>query len=152
MLGIVLIVGFILLFVGFIGHSWWRSTRDYNEQEARKALIVLEESQRQARLTPEERAAEQAALEAKESAQIKATADIADLLAYGEVNAAMLCPHCGERGLIRTKKVLAKKGISGGKATAAVLTGGISVIGTGLSRNEVETKAHCDFCKNDWAF
>jgi hypothetical protein len=57
-------------------------------------------------------------------------------LAYGPVNPAMICPHCGVRGNVRTKFVDRKKGVSGGKATAAVLTGGVSMLATGLSRKE----------------
>lgn len=43
---------------------------------------------------------------------------------YGKLNAAMVCPHCNEKGKIRTMPVVKKKGVSGGKATAAILTGG----------------------------
>src|ERR1700730_2636224 len=32
------------------------------------------------------------------------------------------CPHCGKTGDVSTKRVKKKRGISGGKATAAVLT------------------------------
>ena len=48
--------------------------------------------------------------------------------------AAVYCPPAG--GKIR-------RGISGAKATGAVLTGGVSVLATGLSRNERTTQAHC---------
>jgi hypothetical protein len=43
-----------------------------------------------------------------------------------------------------------KKGISGGKATAAVLTAGISILGTGLSRKEKVSEAHCNNCNVTW--
>ncbi|HYA40277.1 MAG TPA: hypothetical protein VEF34_03175 [Syntrophobacteraceae bacterium] len=39
-----------------------------------------------------------------------------------------------------------KKGISGGKATAAILTGGFSLLVTGLSRKEQLTEAKCRKC------
>jgi hypothetical protein len=71
---------------------------------------------------------------------------------YGPVNTALLCPHCQTKGNIRTKTVNAKSGISGGKATAALLTGGVSLLATGLSRNEIVTQAHCDNCGSDWRF
>lgn len=74
-----------------------------------------------------------------------------DLL-YGPVNPHMICPHCGEKGTTRTKKVDHKTGISGGKATAAVLTGGWSLLATGLSRKEAITQAHCSNCDNTWVF
>ncbi len=52
----------------------------------------------------------------------------------GELNRAMVCPHCQTRGSVYTKAVTQKKGVSGGKATAALLTGGVSLLATGLSR------------------
>ncbi len=71
---------------------------------------------------------------------------------YGNVNKAMTCPHCETKGKVRTMKVKQKKGVSGGKATAAVLTGGLSILATGLSRKEEVTQAHCDNCDNTWVF
>jgi hypothetical protein len=71
---------------------------------------------------------------------------------YGITNTAMTCPHCDAVGKIRTKNVKQKKGVSGGKATAAVLTGGLSLLAVGLSRKEGATQAHCDNCNNTWFF
>jgi hypothetical protein len=71
---------------------------------------------------------------------------------FGPFNPAMACPHCQTKGMIRTKAVDKKTGISGGKATAAVLTGGVSMLATGLSRVEETTQAHCEECKNTWSF
>lgn len=67
-------------------------------------------------------------------------------------NAAMICPHCGANGSVTTEQVKVKKGVSGAKATAAVLTGGVSVLATGLSRKEELTKAYCTNCGNTWHF
>ena len=64
----------------------------------------------------------------------------------------LVCPHCQSRGTVRTKRVRQKKGISGGKATAAVLTGGVSLLATGLSRKETQTEAHCSNCGSTWRF
>ena len=74
------------------------------------------------------------------------------LLEHGCHNFAMVCPHCHSKGTVRTKQVVKKKGISGGKATAAVITGGISLFGTGLTRKEDYTQAYCDNCNNCWLF
>lgn len=71
---------------------------------------------------------------------------------YGALNPAMICPHCQTRGKIRTKYVTQKKGISGGKATAALLTGGTSLLVVGLSRKEGGTQAVCTECRNTWLF
>lgn len=60
------------------------------------------------------------------------------------------CPHCGVTGGVDVKRVKQKKGISGGKATAAVLTVGFSILATGLSRKEEVSEAHCKNCKVTW--
>ena len=44
------------------------------------------------------------------------------------------------------------KGISGAKATGAVLTLGWSLLATGLSRKEQATQAHCSNCGSTWDF
>ena len=71
---------------------------------------------------------------------------------YGPINANMTCPHCNTTGKIHTKPITQKKGVSGGKATAAVFTAGISLLATGLSRKENNTQAHCTNCNNTWYF
>ena len=78
--------------------------------------------------------------------------DAAASLSWGPINRALLCPHCQARGKVRTQNLKLKKGISGGKATAAVLTGGVSLLATGLSRRESTTQAHCDSCNSTWNF
>ena len=70
----------------------------------------------------------------------------------GAKNTAMICPHCQTKGSIRTKPTKLKKGISGGKATAAILTGGVSMLATGLSRKVSGTQAHCENCNATWIF
>lgn len=64
----------------------------------------------------------------------------------------MICPHCHTKGSVTTKSVKAKVGISGGKATAALLTAGISLLGTGLSRKQAMTEANCSNCGMKWRF
>ena len=63
---------------------------------------------------------------------------------------AIVCPHCNAIGTVTTKMVKMKKGISGAKATGAILTGGISIFATGLSRKEKVTEAHCAACGETW--
>jgi hypothetical protein len=75
--------------------------------------------------------------------------DLAELR-YGSINPNMICPHCLTKASVRTNIGTKKVGISGGKAAAGLLTGGVSVLATGLSRKERVTKAHCDVCKVDW--
>ncbi len=71
---------------------------------------------------------------------------------WGELNEKLLCPHCQHRGLVRSKRVARKKGVSGAKATGALLTAGTSVLVTGLSRKEDLTQAHCGECNSTWDF
>ncbi len=62
----------------------------------------------------------------------------------------VVCPHCGFVGGVDVVRIKQKKGISGGKATAAVFTAGISLIGTGLSRKEKVSQARCKNCNVTW--
>lgn len=78
--------------------------------------------------------------------------EAATAVAHGPVNPRMVCPHCQQRGCVRTKPVDRKRGVSGGKATAALLTGGVSMLATGLSRKEHVTRAQCTRCGNGWDF
>jgi hypothetical protein len=95
-------------------------------------------------MSPEERDQYRRA-EAKRASAERASRD-------GWKNPQMVCPHCQTQGSVRTKPVTRKTGISGGKATAALLTGGASVLLTGLSNKENATQAHCDRCGCSWLF
>lgn len=64
--------------------------------------------------------------------------------------AAIICPHCGVQGRVTREAARVKRGISGGKATGAVLTGGISLLGTGLSRKVDVSRMHCGSCGSSW--
>ncbi|HEX4340963.1 MAG TPA: hypothetical protein VH062_33875 [Polyangiaceae bacterium] len=73
------------------------------------------------------------------------------IYAGGKGNAPkVVCPHCGVVGGVNVERVKRKKGVSGTKATAAVLTAGISILGTGLSRKEKVSEAHCKNCRVTW--
>ena len=78
--------------------------------------------------------------------------DYEDGLKWGSISPAYICPHCQTKGFVRTKAVKRKKGISGAKATGAVLTAGVSILATGLSRKEGQTQAHCGNCNSTWDF
>jgi len=73
-------------------------------------------------------------------------------LTAGTINAQIACPQCQHTGSVTTRKTMQKAGVSGGKATGAILTGGLSLLATGLSRMQQVTKAHCENCGSDWAF
>ena len=72
----------------------------------------------------------------------------------GNLNAAMVCPHCQTRGKVAIRPETVKAGISGGKAVAAVLTAGLSMLtpGVGLSRKQHMTRATCASCRSTWLF
>ena len=67
-----------------------------------------------------------------------------------KINPALRCPHCGMVGTVSTAKVDVNDGVSGGKATAGFLTGGLSLIVTGLSRHSRVTQATCGHCAMSW--
>ena len=64
----------------------------------------------------------------------------------------MICPYCRTQGTITTRQIKRKQGIHGGKATAALLTCGISLLATGLSHKQKVTEAHCSHCGAVWSF
>jgi len=113
------------------------------------AMVVMERNKHKklTLMTPDER---NKYLREKQSRQREQ--EIQTTNQYGPINPAMMCPHCQTKGQIRTKHTKQKKGISGSKATAALLTGGLSILAVGLSRKEGATQAHCGKCNNTWLF
>ena len=71
---------------------------------------------------------------------------------FGFIAPEVVCPHCQVKGKVHTRRVDRKAGVSGGKATAAVLTGGLSLFATGLSRHSQVTQAYCENCRQRWEF
>jgi hypothetical protein len=71
-------------------------------------------------------------------------------LAHGALRKDFQCPHCKKTGCVYTREVKVKSGISGGKVTGAILTGGLSLFATGLARKDKKTEAYCDNCKVRW--
>jgi Flp pilus assembly protein TadB len=69
-----------------------------------------------------------------------------------EQDAQKICPHCQSKGTVTTRYVQVKKGVSGGKLTAAFLTLGLSLFAVGLSRRETPTEARCSKCGSVWHF
>lgn len=62
----------------------------------------------------------------------------------------LVCPHCGAAGTVAIRLASRKRGISGGKATGAVVTGGLSLFLTGLSRREGVRELTCSNCGMTW--
>jgi hypothetical protein len=68
----------------------------------------------------------------------------------GRRPALLNCPHCGAGGRVTRKRVKVKRGVSGAKATGAVLTAGLSLFAVGLSRKETVTQLSCRSCRMTW--
>jgi len=60
------------------------------------------------------------------------------------------CPHCGMIGHVTVTEVDRKQGLSGGKATAGLLTGGASLFAVGLSRKQKMRHLTCSNCSMEW--
>ena len=67
-------------------------------------------------------------------------------------NDKIVCPYCQEVGQVKTAKRDVKVGVSGGKATGAIFTAGLSLLATGLSRKTQVTVAKCGNCGSEWQF
>jgi DNA-directed RNA polymerase subunit RPC12/RpoP len=63
---------------------------------------------------------------------------------------SIVCQHCQTRGYVTSRRVVRKRGISGGKATGALFTGGASMLATGLSRKQWVTHMRCASCGTEW--
>jgi hypothetical protein len=143
-------IAFILMglsLAGLVALRIWSISEALNEQD-KVAKMPPEERARYIKAKEELDKAKEERAEAfrKSWEERSATSD------YGPINPQMVCPHCQSKGSVRTKPVIKKAGISGGKTTAAILTGGLSMLATGLSRKEGMTQAHCDQCTCTWVF
>lgn len=87
-----------------------------------------------------------------ESSSKIVTFSTSDRLIYGEVSRNMICPHCQRKGMVMTKPVKIKAGVSGAKAGIGLMTGGVSLLATGLSSKKNQTQAHCKNCSTTWIF
>src|SRR4051812_31134040 len=118
-----LVIGSLVVF--WLGWAVYQQNRD--KQEAEKL----------AAMSPEERAC----LQAERQERVRVEEEQIRVVTWGPLNPAMACPHCQAKGTVRTTRRDVKKGISGGKATAALVTSGLSVLAVGLSRVETVTQA-----------
>jgi len=76
----------------------------------------------------------------------------AEIKKWGIVNPEIVCRQCQKPGRVRILPLKRKTGISGGKVMGALVTGGVSLLATGLSRKQLVTQAHCDNCNSTWDF
>lgn len=66
----------------------------------------------------------QAPIESGTANYVKGTLGFLETWEGYSIKDDVVCPHCSKRGCVATKREKAKKGISGGKATGAILTAG----------------------------
>lgn len=62
----------------------------------------------------------------------------------------VVCRSCGTQGHCTAKRVQRKNGIDGTKASAAILTGGTSILFTGPSERHASTRVHCRACNSTY--
>ena len=117
-------------------------------------VLAIAEIIKRLKMTPEERKAYKEEIKASKEkiAYTKESPKSLMDIDFGIINPEIICPHCQKKGSVRIKNVIRKKGISGAKATGALLTGGISLLATGLSRKVGETQAYCERCQSIWFF
>ncbi|WP_162895858.1 hypothetical protein [Novosphingobium sp. THN1] len=134
---------FVLLLI--YGHFFPPTPEQLAEQER---LKVLKQAQKQIASERSERRRRRRNAPARKAARQLAS----DEIFHGPINPALICPHCATKGKVHTQSVSKKQGISGAKATGALLTGGVSLLATGLSAKEKKTKALCGHCRSEWIF
>jgi hypothetical protein len=142
-MALIVFLAFLLLICGAIANArkTWRN---------RRKMAAMTPVERQAHQEERERRKRELSIKFEKLKQD--SADRRRKFQWGQLNTAMICPHCQTRGTVRTASETRKAGVSGGKATAALLTGGTSLLLTGLSRNQQVTQAHCDNCNSTWNF
>ena len=62
----------------------------------------------------------------------------------------MVCPHCQTKGSVTTRKVLSRPSAAGDVGALAILTAGLSLLGSWLSRQQAVTQAWCGHCGVSW--
>lgn len=153
--GVIVVVGFVICF--FILHVFLKIRNKKDEQTEFSLMTPDEKSeyilkQKSEFLLQQQKQLKKEALNLKVQELRKKSQEQRTVNQYGQINPVMVCPHCQTTGLIRTINITHKAGVSGAKATASILTGGLSLLVVGLSRKEEATQAHCDSCNNTWLF
>lgn len=89
--------------------------------------------------------------EQSEIAEVDTSLDIGEAWKGFQLNSEIICPSCHKKGCVIARTVKRKAGISGAKATGALLTGGLSLLAVGLSKKEMATEAKCKNCNSVWS-
>jgi hypothetical protein len=102
------------------------------------------------RKTNQEKLAAMTPIERKGLLELRA--ERAATVKWGRLNHTIICPQCHTKGAVRVRWEMRKGGVSGGKATAAILKGGTSLLLPGRYRWQEATGAHCHNCTSTWKF
>ena len=62
----------------------------------------------------------------------------------------LVCPHCQTKDSTTRRPKTVKEGISGAKATGALMSAGLSLYATGLSKKKQVAEFHCYACGTVW--
>jgi hypothetical protein len=81
---------------------------------------------------------------------IKVQIDFGETIKGYALQSKRICPNCHKKGYVIARTGKKKTGISGAKATGALLTGGLSLLAFGLSKKDVVTEAKCKNCNSVW--
>ena len=73
-----------------------------------------------------------------------------EVLTTGKHMANVICPHCQERGHVYQRSETQKTGFSTAKATFGILSGGLTIFGTGLAKKGRVRILECHNCGVAW--
>jgi hypothetical protein len=74
----------------------------------------------------------------------------AQALTRAEAQKLIICQYCQQAGGVTVRNIQQKQGVSGGKATSALLTGGVSLFAVGLSKKGMVNELTCSKCSMKW--
>lgn len=71
-------------------------------------------------------------------------------MSRAEAQKLIICSYCHQAGGVTVRNIQQKQGVSGGKATSALLTGGASLLAVGLSKKGMVNELTCSRCQMKW--
>lgn len=73
-----------------------------------------------------------------------------EAMTRAEAQKLIICNYCQQSGGVTVRNIQQKQGVSGGKATSALLTGGVSLFAVGLSKKGMVNELTCSNCRMTW--
>ena len=78
--------------------------------------------------------------------------ELLEMSKHGKLFPEVVCTFCQTKGKVRVKKGERKEGLSGGKVAGGMLTGGASILVTGIHRKQEIQNATCGNCRQTWSW